>query len=77
MQNKEYVLVFEWKDKRAVSILCVCVYVPQCECKPKLIGFCFSEEWAVKVRDKHISLLLGYLAQSECKCIGVCLCVWC
>lgn len=67
MQNKEYVLVFEWKDKRAISILCVlCVCVPRCECKHKVIGFCFSKEWVGKVRDKCVSLLLGYLAQSGC-----------
>lgn len=23
MKNKEYVLVFEWQDKRVVSVLCV------------------------------------------------------
>lgn len=27
MQNKEYVLVFEGEDKRAISIFCVCACV--------------------------------------------------
>lgn len=47
--------------------------VPRGEHKPKVIGFCLSEEWVGKVRDKRVSLLLGYLAQPGC--IGVCVCV--
>lgn len=65
MQNKEYVLVFEWKDKRAISIWCVCVcaYL-SVNTNPEVIGFCFSKEWVEKVRDKCVSPLLGDLAQS-------------
>ena len=75
MQNKEYVLVFEREDKRAISILCVCACVCEapCEYKPKVIGFCFFRRsgWGRCVTSAF-SLLSGYLAQSGCWCAWVC-----
>ena len=77
MQNKEYVLVFEGEDKRAISILCVCacvcVCVAPCEYKPQSDWLLFFRRsgWGRCVTSAF-SLLLGYLAQSGCWCVWVC-----
>lgn len=74
MQNKEYVLVFEGEDKRAISIFCVCA----CVCSSMWIQT--QSDWLLFFRrsgwgrcvTSAFSLLLGYLAQSQCWCAWVC-----
>lgn len=72
-KNKEYVLVFEWQDKRVISVLCVYFSV---NANTKWLWFCFSKEWVEKVRDKHVFSPFGLLGSVRVLVHGcVCVCV--